>query len=261
MYKILVVDDESIEREGISFLIEKYKFPLEVAQATNGKTALEYMRTHPIDILLTDVKMPQMDGLELARHTFEKYPDVRILVFSAYGEFEFAKKAMAAQAVSYLLKPIEVDEFQRVMTQIIAQCDELSEKKKDEQQRDEEVRQQLLFRLVTGTGLGKARITDDLFPGQTLCLLHVQTESDYFATSEEAFCDILKDCTPCSFEYISTYPDESFVLFYGSRAISDRLTGRMNEIQEKLHQSGCEASLLLGVDFTGAEIFPLVPRR
>lgn len=45
MYKILVVDDESIEREGISFLIEKYKFPLEVAQATNGKTALEYMRT------------------------------------------------------------------------------------------------------------------------------------------------------------------------------------------------------------------------
>lgn len=106
MYKILIVDDESIEREGISFLIEKYKLPLEVAQATNGKTALEYMRTHPIDILLTDVKMPQMDGLELARHTFEKYPDVRILVFSAYGEFEFAKKAMAAQAVSYLLKPI-----------------------------------------------------------------------------------------------------------------------------------------------------------
>lgn len=48
MYKILIVDDESIEREGISFLIEKYKLPLEVAQATNGKTALEYMRTHPI---------------------------------------------------------------------------------------------------------------------------------------------------------------------------------------------------------------------
>ena len=92
MYKILIVGDESIEREGISFLVEKYKLPLEVAQATNGKTALEYMRTHPIDILLTDVKMPQMDGLELARHTFEKYPDVRILVFSAYGEFEFAKK-------------------------------------------------------------------------------------------------------------------------------------------------------------------------
>ena len=79
MYRILIVDDESIEREGISFLIEKYKLPLEVAQATNGKTALEYMRTHPIDILLTYVKMPQMDGLKLARHTFEKYPDVRIL--------------------------------------------------------------------------------------------------------------------------------------------------------------------------------------
>ena len=63
---------------------------------------------------------------------------------------------MAAQAVSYLLKPIEVEEFRRVMTQILAQCDELAEKKKDEQQRGEEYRQQLLFRLVTGTGLGKA---------------------------------------------------------------------------------------------------------
>ena len=253
MYKILVVDDESIEREGISFLIEKYKFPLEVAQATNGKTALEYMRTHPIDILLTDVKMPQMDGLELARHTFEKYPDVRILVFSAYGEFEFAKKAMAAQAVSYLLKPIEVDEFQRVMAQILARCDELAEKKKDEQQRGEEYRQQLLFRLVTGTGLGKAHITEEWFSGQTLCLLHVQTENDYFATNEDAFCQMLKDCTQYKFEYINTYPDEAFVLFYSKYDLSDRLGDKLKGIQEKLRQNGCEASLLLGIDFTGLE--------
>ncbi len=253
MYKILIVDDESIEREGISFLIEKYKFPLEIAQATNGKTALEYMRTHPIDILLTDVKMPQMDGLELARHTFEKYPDVRILVFSAYGEFEFAKKAMAAQAVSYLLKPIEVDEFQRVMTQILAQCNELCEKKKGEQQRDEEVRQQLLFRLVTGTGLGKAHITKELFQDETLCLLHIQTESDYFATNEDLFCQLMKDCTQSAFEYINIYPDESYILFHGKCALSHWLADKLKYIQEKLHESGCEASLLLGVDFTGAE--------
>ena len=253
MYRILIVDDESIEREGISFLIEKYKLPLEVAQATNGKTALEYMRTHPIDILLTDVKMPQMDGLELARHTFEKYPDVRILVFSAYGEFEFAKKAMAAQAVSYLLKPIEVEEFRRVMTQILAQCDELAEKKKDEQQRGEAYRQQLLFRLVTGTGLGKAHSTEELFPGQTLCLLHVQTENDYFATNEDAFCQILKDCTQYKFEYINTYPDEAFVLFYSKYDLSDRLGDKLKGIQDKLRQNGCEASLLLGIDFAGSE--------
>lgn len=253
MYRILIVDDESIEREGISFLIEKYKFPLEVAQATNGKTALEYMRTHPIDILLTDVKMPQMDGLELAQHTFEKYPDVRILVFSAYGEFEFAKKAMAAQAVSYLLKPIEVEEFQRVMTQILAQCDELAEKKKDEQQRGVEYRQQLLFRLVTRTGLGNAHITEEMFPEQTLCLLHVQTESDYFATNEDDFCQLLKDYTQYKFEYINTYPDEAFILFYSKYELSTRLADKLKGIQEKLHQSGCEVSLLLGVDFTGSE--------
>ena len=170
---------------------------------------------------------------------------MRILVFSAYGEFEFAKKAMAAQAVSYLLKPIEVDEFQRVMAQILARCDELAEKKKDEQQRGEEYRQQLLFRLVTGTGLGKAHITEEWFSGQTLCLLHVQTENDYFATNEDTFCQMLKDCTQYKFEYINTYPDEAFVLFYSKYDLSDRLGDKLKGIQEKLRQNGCEASLLL----------------
>lgn len=256
MYKILVVDDESIEREGISFLIEKYKFPLEVAQATNGKTALEYMRTHPIDILLTDVKMPQMDGLELVRCTFEKYPDVRILVFSAYGEFEFAKKAMAAQAVSYLLKPIEVEEFQRIMTQIIAQCDELADKKKAEQQRSEDYRQQLLFRLVTGTGLAKTHTAAELFAGQTLCLLHIQTESDFFATGEETFCKIAKSRLSCEFEYINTYPDESFILLHGKYDISAHAADKLALIQRDLQQAGCVASLLLGMVFSGAENIP-----
>ena len=67
MLRILLVDDERTEREGIRFLIDKFNLPLKVAEAPNGKKALEYIREHPVDILLTDVKMPYMDGLELAR--------------------------------------------------------------------------------------------------------------------------------------------------------------------------------------------------
>lgn len=65
--KILLVDDEREEREGISWLIEKYKYPLEIMQASNGKEALQCIEKTKIDILFTDVKMPIMDGLELAK--------------------------------------------------------------------------------------------------------------------------------------------------------------------------------------------------
>ena len=84
--KILLVDDERTEREGIRFLIEKFQFELEVAEAANGKLAMEYLQKYQdVDILLTDVKMPYMDGLQLAKYAKENRPDVIIIIFSAYS--------------------------------------------------------------------------------------------------------------------------------------------------------------------------------
>ena len=114
-YKILLVDDERTEREGISFLIQRYGYPLEIQQAVNGRKALELMEQEKFDILFTDVRMPIMDGLDLSKEASQLYPDTIIIIFSAYSEFDYAKKAMEAGVVNYLLKPIELDEFQRCM--------------------------------------------------------------------------------------------------------------------------------------------------
>ena len=65
MYRILIVDDEKIERNGIKFLLKRTGIECEIAEAANGKDALEYIKNNEIDILLTDVKMPFMDGIEL----------------------------------------------------------------------------------------------------------------------------------------------------------------------------------------------------
>ena len=65
MYRILIVDDEKIERNGIKFLLKRAGIECEIAEAANGKDALEYIKNNEIDILLTDVKMPFMDGIEL----------------------------------------------------------------------------------------------------------------------------------------------------------------------------------------------------
>lgn len=107
------------EREGISWLIKKYKYPLEIVQAANGKEALQCIEKYKIDILFTDVKMPVMNGLELAKEVYKRWPEIKIIIYSAYGEFDYAKQALEANAVSYLLKPIEIEEFQKLMVSVI----------------------------------------------------------------------------------------------------------------------------------------------
>jgi two-component system response regulator YesN len=134
LFNILVVDDEQIERTGIKFLVKKYNLPLSVTEANNGEEALQIMENNKIDILLTDIKMPFMDGMELCERVRSKYPDIKIIIFSAYGEFEYAKKAINFSISSYILKPIDVNEFKTVFSKIISQCEnEALEKQKNEE--------------------------------------------------------------------------------------------------------------------------------
>ena len=122
--KILLVDDEREEREGIAYLIQKFRYPLEVVQAASGKEALEILQNQEIDILFTDVKMPVMSGLELARKVRETDKTIKIIIFSAYAEFEYAKQAIEMNALRYLLKPIEIDEFKELMDDVLSSLEE-----------------------------------------------------------------------------------------------------------------------------------------
>lgn len=120
--RILIVDDQELERTGIKFLIDEYKLNLDVAEAKNGEVAWEYLAMNPVDILITDIRMPFMDGLQLSRLVREKYPFVKIIIISAYAEFEYAKEAIDIGVLNYLLKPIKVDEFLRIVTKVVKQC-------------------------------------------------------------------------------------------------------------------------------------------
>lgn len=157
MYRILVVDDESVEREGIRFLIQKYHIRLEVQLIEDGKQALDYLLHNHVDILLTDIKMPFMDGLELAKNALEVNPDLRIIIFSAYSDFSYAKLAITLGVSDYLLKPINTDEFQKVIHKVISDID--SQKKKQQKEHELEIRyeqsagyrkEQIVFSLVNG---------------------------------------------------------------------------------------------------------------
>lgn len=118
MYRILVVDDERIEREGIKFLLADDKEEKIVFEAADGRQALNILGKEDIDILLTDVKMPHMDGLELTRRAREKYPELKIIIFSGYGDFSFAQEAIHYGVTDYILKPVNPEQFEETMKKV-----------------------------------------------------------------------------------------------------------------------------------------------
>ncbi|WP_274365170.1 response regulator transcription factor [Paenibacillus thermotolerans] len=124
MLSMLVVDDDTFEREGVKFLVSKYDLPLNLAEADSSEKALQYIASHKIDILLTDIRMNGMDGLDLARKARERDETIKVIIMSAYGEFEYAQRAIDVQAIRYILKPVEVNEFLKVMSQVIQLCEE-----------------------------------------------------------------------------------------------------------------------------------------
>lgn len=132
MRNLLVVDDERAEREGVRYLIEEYGLPLRTELRASGEDALEALREQRFDILLTDIKMPFMNGLELARQAKEIAPNLKIVIYSAYGEFDYAQQAIHLQVVQYLLKPVVVEDFLNVMRELIRQCDEEDAKQRRE---------------------------------------------------------------------------------------------------------------------------------
>lgn len=106
--KLLIVDDETIIRDGIKAIISRMQsINLEIYEADNGKTALEIVRNDCPDIILLDIRMPYMDGLEFMQRYAETNQHGKVIILSGYGDFEYTREAIRFGAVDYLLKPVK----------------------------------------------------------------------------------------------------------------------------------------------------------
>ena len=112
MYTYLIVDDEMIERKGIRMLLSRMNIRENILEASNGEEALEVFEKEKIDVLLTDINMPFMDGIELLSRIHEEYPGTETVIFSGYDEFSYAKKAISYGVSAYILKPVNPEEFE-----------------------------------------------------------------------------------------------------------------------------------------------------
>ena len=128
---IVIADDSKSSRDVIRYLINKHT-SVKISEAANGIEALKIIKATQTDILITDIKMPIMDGLELMKEARLISEDIQFIVFSAFGNFEYAKKAMQYGAQNYLLKPINANEFQAVFEHVLSEADKITIRKEQD---------------------------------------------------------------------------------------------------------------------------------
>lgn len=124
MYRVLLVDDEILVREAVSAKIRWKDLGFELAGlCENGQQAVEFMKNSPVDVVLTDIYMPYMDGLGLSKYIYENCPQTQIIIFSGYGEFEYAKQALSYHVSEYILKPVTAKELSKVLVSVREKLD------------------------------------------------------------------------------------------------------------------------------------------
>jgi len=125
MYKALIVDDEPLVREYLmSNLSEIHSKWQAIACTSDGFKAVERLKTETFDAVVTDICMPGMDGLELAKHIFDHYKGTYTIILSGHDEFDYARRAIRFDVTDYLLKPINDEEFHLVFERLTGLIEE-----------------------------------------------------------------------------------------------------------------------------------------
>ncbi|MDN4068629.1 response regulator [Paenibacillus vini] len=122
MYNVLIVEDSKPILRNIKTLLSSLDLPLTVvATATNGEDALEELGRLPVHLLITDIRMPRMDGLTLIEQAKLIHPQLLVVLISGYSDFEYTRKALNLQVFDYLLKPVARQQLEEVMNRAIGQ--------------------------------------------------------------------------------------------------------------------------------------------
>ena len=219
MYRILVVDDEKIERKGVMFLFKQMDIDCEIVEIVNGQVALEYLENNEVDILLTDVKMPHVDGMELIKQIKERNlnPNMKIIIVSGYSDFEYAKLAVKLGVSDYILKPVDPKEFEPTLRKVL---DELDSQKYEQDLKEKSMsfmKQHYLYSLVNGLGsneveelgLSKKELNIDYHR-----LMLLEFEQSFFGKTDTGFLQNIQECIgDMEFQYLNLNTDQCVIFF------------------------------------------------
>lgn len=170
MLKMIIADDESIVRNGLKKIIKWDELGIEIiAEASDGQQTFDLCRELNPDILFTDIRMPMMDGLEVAMKLEEHKQDIRVVFLSGIQDFNYAKTALDIKADGYVLKPVNIEELKDVMQRVVtsikmerARKSELINLKKQLHENFPVIRESFLKNLIHGVYRNEAKIQDKI---------------------------------------------------------------------------------------------------
>ena len=218
MYTYLIVDDEMIERKGIRMLLSRMNIRENILEASNGEEALEVFEKEKIDVLLTDINMPFMDGIELLSRIHEEYPGTETVIFSGYDEFSYAKKAISYGVSAYILKPVNPEEFEKVVGEI---NEKLAKSEREEKRKDESMeflREHLLYLMVNGQSRNamqeKTQTLLDMSFVRDFCrMVLLECANNYFEQVNSEQIEKMQSDLQMPFHYLNLNPQQSILFF------------------------------------------------
>lgn len=132
MYRVLIVDDEVEILNGLKQYFPWKDFGFKVVfTAQNGREALKYIYKNHVDVLICDIRMPVMTGIQLAEQVTEQFPDIYIIFLSAYKDFEYARAALKYNVKDYILKPVYFEEMKNLLYKVKSDLDKRDSLKKE----------------------------------------------------------------------------------------------------------------------------------
>lgn len=169
MYRVMIIDDEAIIREGLRSRIDWQAHGFElVGDYANGREAWDAIQIQPPHLIISDICMPFMDGLELAAHVQQHCPDTKMVMLTGFDEFEYARRAIRLKVSDFILKPITAREIRELLLQIRIEMDERNRQHENIGQLQQQVSQGLpllrerFWEQVFTTGLPMSEYTEQL---------------------------------------------------------------------------------------------------
>lgn len=216
MITILIADDEKLARNGIKFLLKREQEELEILEAINGKDAAGILQKKQVDILFSDIKMPYMTGLELAKAARELQPEIEIVIFSGYNDFSYAKEALHYGVVDYVLKPVDPGEFHKTYCSVRDHILEKNTQKGEIARQQDDLGKYFLQNFLydgkeeNGTKAAELLCQDG---GQYTHMILAGGENCFFEVDEEKLLGQLREHMSRQFLYLNVAANESLFLF------------------------------------------------
>ncbi|MCR5754436.1 MAG: response regulator, partial [Acetatifactor sp.] len=221
-YNMLIAEDERNEYELVLYLLDKLNLTntFQIFHAANGKQAMQILSEAPIDVLLTDIEMPFVNGLELAQKSRECNQDMPIIFFSCYDNFSYAKTALSVGACNYMLKPLDPHEFEKTMSDTITLLRQNETDKKQQLNNRETLQNHYLYLKLNGMPMpGEAFFQSSLnlsFIKEYKQLLLINFDQPFFDCDNLTTDDLVEQMHrffPGDFDYLNIDSTQSVLLF------------------------------------------------